>query len=174
MKLAKAALCVPLLFIFGAQTDQPANLHRTMKEVVAPQAQALWDVGNNAMDDEGKADASKIKAADWTKLAGAAQKMKDAATTLAGAKTIIAVAPGEKLQDDGTPGASSPVDIQNRIDGDRAAFNDHATKLAQISEEFLAAAKAHDGVKLTAASGRLDEVCEACHVQFWYPDQAGK
>jgi hypothetical protein len=176
MKPIKAALALPLLFLFSAQTagDLPVNLHETMKGVVAPQAQELWDVGNRAMDDEGKADASKIRTADWTKLAGAAQKMKDAAAKLANAQRIVTAAPGAKLQDDGTPGASTAQMIQTRIDGDRKAFADHAKQLELISEEFLAAAKGRDAVKLTAASGRMDEVCEACHVQYWYPDQAGK
>ena len=49
-----------------------------MKAIVAPQAQNLWDVGNQALDDDGNASAARLTASDWTKLAGAAQKMKAA------------------------------------------------------------------------------------------------
>jgi cytochrome c556 len=36
---------------------------------------------------------------------------------------------------------------------------------------LLAAAKNRDATKLMDAAGGLDQVCEACHIQFWYPEQ---
>jgi hypothetical protein len=88
------------LVIATAYAADPApaapNLHHLMKNVVAIQTQVIWDVGNNAQDDKGNPDASKMKAADWTKAAAAAGKVKEAAQTLAKAPHVMAAAPGER------------------------------------------------------------------------------
>jgi hypothetical protein len=174
MRLVGIALGIAAAAAAFGQSGQTLMLHPLMKDVVAPQAQVMWDVGNKAMDDDGKADASKLKPADWTALLAASQKMKDAASTVAAAQQIAVAPPGAKLQDEGAPGASTPKQIQGYIDANRGAFTDHAKKLAGVADDFYQAAKARDAVKLMDASSRLDEVCEACHTQFWYPEQTAK
>jgi cytochrome c556 len=179
MRFARIAAALTLAILAvdapGAQmpAGQPAQLHRTMKTIVAPMADALWAVGNDTMDDAGNADARRIKPADWAKLGSAAQAMKDAALGLANAPKVIAAMPGDKLQNDGAPGATTAAQIQGFIDADPQGFATHARELAAVSDEFLQSAKSHDAVKLTAASGRLDEVCESCHTRFWYPNEGG-
>ena len=32
-------------------------------------------------------------------------------------------------------------------------------------------AEAKDAAKLFEVSGALDQVCESCHMKFWYPEQ---
>lgn len=54
-----------------------------MKDVVAVQAQVVWDVSNEALDDQGNPDASKLAAGDWTKLMDAGRKVRQVAQTLA-------------------------------------------------------------------------------------------
>jgi len=142
-----------------------------MKETVAPQAQILWDIGNQALDDDGNASAAKMTAADWTKLAAAAQKMKTAAASMASAQKIAVVPAGMKLQDEGAPGQATSRQIQAFIDANPKDFADHARALADVSDGFLQAAASKDAKTLGDASARLDEVCEACHVKYWYPDQ---
>ena len=156
----------------GASEGSPLILHPLMKDSIAPAAQSLWDVGNRAMDDNGNPDASKLTPADWQTLAAAAGKMREAASALATAQTIAVTGPNMKLQDEGAPTASTPAQIQHFIDGDRKGFADHAHKLAAIADDIVRAAKTRDGATLGEATGRLDEVCEACHTLFWYPNQA--
>ena len=172
MRIARVAIAAALAILAAqAPGDRPVVLHPVMKNVVAPQANILWDVGNRAMDDDGKADASKIKPADWTGLAAASTAMKNAALQLANAPKVIIAGSGDTLQDGDAPGASTAAQMQSYIDADPKAFAAHARELADVSEEFLQAATARDAAKLTAASGRLDEVCESCHSRFWYPQQ---
>jgi cytochrome c556 len=131
----------------------------------------IWDVGNNAQNDQGDIDPAKLTAADWTKLVGAAGKVKRAAQSLAGAAHVTAAAAGQKLQDEGSPGAFKAADVQKVIDGQPKVMNAMAQALVSSMDEVLAAVAKHDGHKLADASGRLDEVCEACHKVFWYPNQ---
>jgi hypothetical protein len=148
------------------------NLHELMKNVVAIQTQVIWDVGNNAQDDSGNPDASKMKAADWAKVAGAAGKVRDAAQALAKAPHVMAAAPGQKIDGEGgTPGAFGAKEVQKVIDAKPKVFQAFAVQLTQSMEELIAASKAKDAKKLFDVSGRLDQECEGCHMQFWYPDE---
>ncbi len=174
MKLFLAPLGAAFLFVAAATqaADGPSIvLLDIMKGTVAPQAQILWDVGNRGMDDDGKADGSKLSAADWSKLSEAALAMKAASASMAAASKVTAVPPGGKLQNEGEPGSFSAAQVQAFIDADPKAFATHAQALAAVSEEFAEAAKTKDAAELMDASGKLDAVCEACHMQFWYPEQ---
>ena len=43
--------------------------------------------------------------------------------------------------------------------------------LRQTAQTMLSAIDAKDPTALVAAGGNLDEVCESCHMTFWYPNQ---
>jgi len=157
---------------YAADPAPPPNLHELMKNVVAIQAQVIWDVGNNAQDDKGNPDASKMKPADWAKVAGAAAKVKDAAQKLATAPKVMAAAPGQKIDGEGgTPGAFGAKEVQKVIDGKPKVFQAFALQLTKSMEELMTASKAKDAKTLFDVSGRLDQECEGCHMQFWYPDE---
>jgi hypothetical protein len=167
-----------VLVVASAYAADPApaapNLHNLMKTVVAVQTQVIWDVGNNAQDDKGNPDASKMKPADWTKVAAAAGKVKDAAQSLAKAPHVMAAAPGQKIDGEGgTPGAFGAKEVQKAIDANPKALQAFAAQLAGSMDELIAASKAKNAQKLFDVSGRLDQECEGCHIQFWYPDEKG-
>lgn len=150
----------------------PPNLHELMKNIVAVQAQVIWDVGNDAQDDNGNPDASKLKAADWAKLIGAAGKVKQASQKLATADHVLAAGPGQKIDGEGaTPEAFGARQVQGVIDAKPQVFKAFAVALSTSMDQVLAAGQAKDAAKLFDVSGRLDQVCEDCHLQFWYPNQ---
>lgn len=172
VKYGWVALGGLLTFVAAANAADPeVFLLPLMKGTVAPQAQILWDVGNKALDDEGNASSAKLTSEDWTKLSVAAQKMKLAATSIANAPKIIVTPAGMKLQDEGAPGQATAKQIQAFIDANPKDFADHARALVDVSDGFIKAAASKDAKILGDASARLDEVCEACHVKYWYPDQ---
>jgi hypothetical protein len=149
----------------------PPNLHDLMKSVVAVQTQVVWDVGNQAQDDHGNPDATKLKADDWSKIISAGGKVRQVAATLAQADHVVAVAPGTKLDDQTNPGALGAKEMQAAIDAEPAKFRALAQALSASMDQIVAAAKVKDAAKLFDVSGGLDQVCESCHMQFWYPEQ---
>lgn len=170
VRLGTALLGTALLFVAGAQAaDKPLFLLPLMKDVIAPQAQALWDVGNRAYDDDGTPDVSHLSAADWTKLTNAAKAMKAASQAMANAPGIHIAPAGAQLQDQDAPGQATAKQIQAFIDANPSDFADRARALVDVSDAFLKASQAKHVPTLADASGRLDEVCEACHVRYWYP-----
>ena len=157
---------------FAADPAPAPNLHELMKNVVAIQTQVIWDVGNNAQDDAGNPDAKKMKPADWTQVGTAAGKVRDAMQALAKAPHVMAAAPGQKIDGEGgTPGAFGAKDVQKVLDAKPKVFQAFAQQMIKSMDELVAASKAKDAKKLFDVSGRLDQECEVCHQQFWYPDE---
>jgi hypothetical protein len=169
LKRALLGLGAAFVLIAAAQASGgPAVVYTVMKDVVAPQADRLWDVGNRGMNDDGEPDASQLSAQDWEKLADAAGKMQAAANSLAITDGLTIVPPGVKIGEDG---GATAEQVQQYIARDPAGFARHARELADVSAGYLQAAATRDAVKLAAAAERMDVVCEACHAQYWYPEQ---
>jgi cytochrome c556 len=149
----------------------PPDLHELMKNIVAVQTQVIWDVGNKAQDDQGNPDASRLAAGDWSKIVDAGGKVRQVAQTLAQSDRFLAAAAGVKIDGEGNPGALNAQQVQAALDENPAAFRDLSKALAASMDQIIAAAKARDAAKLFDVSGALDQVCENCHVKFWYPEQ---
>lgn len=173
MKSTRLLLGCGLMFaIAGAGNTTPAapNLHELMKDVAA-QTQIIWDIGNRTMDDEGKPDPVKIAAADWMQILSASGKVSDAAKTLADAKHVVGAAAGQKIQGEGNPGSFSAKDVEKAIAANPRAFSAFARQLAASMDEITQAARKRDAAKAFDVAGQLDQVCEQCHLTFWYPEQ---
>jgi len=57
------------------------------------------------------------------------------------------------------------------IDENRSSFASFATALRTVGEQMLKAIDAKNPNDLMEAGAALDEVCESCHLKFWYPGQ---
>lgn len=77
--------------------------------------------------------------------------------------------PGQHLDDEGTPGNLSVDQAQVAIDANRDVFLGFAVALRNTAEQTLAAIDKRDVDAYLQAGGELDEVCEQCHLRFWYP-----
>lgn len=149
----------------------PADVHDLMKNVIALQTQVIWDIGNEAQDDQGNPDASKLTGADWNKIIDAAGKVRQASQTLARADHVIAAAPGVKIEGEGNEGVAGAKQVQAAIDKSPAEFRTLSQALATSMDQIVVAAKAKNAAKVFEVSGILDQVCEDCHTKFWYPAQ---
>ena len=61
--------------------------------------------------------------------------------------------------------------IQKRLAANPAALAAFAQSARTVALQLVDAIDKHDVQKLSDLGGSLDEVCEACHKTFWYPDQ---
>jgi hypothetical protein len=68
-------------------------------------------------------------------------------------------------------GALDSTDIQDLISTERATFNAFAAALREAGVTALSAIDARNPAFLTRAGGAIDQVCEGCHLTFWYPKQ---
>ena len=142
-----------------AEAAQALTVHQIMLGQVVPASNAVWAI-QEAPDDAG-----------WKAAADNAQKLVDAANTLVSGEHPL-LGPGETVQGGDAPGASTPAQIEDRI---RAAPDDwrkHAQAMQAASLQVIAAAGAKDLDRVMDAGNTLYDTCEACHQQFWHPEQA--
>ncbi|WP_404712616.1 hypothetical protein [Sphingomonas sp. MMS24-J13] len=141
-----------------------------MRGEMTVEAQHLTELGNQARNADGMPDASKLSAADWARVWRSADRLSRAASDLASPAQIDVVGSQARIETDGSAWASPANEIKRYIDRDRGGFADRARDLGHIAEQFKRAANTHDAGLLGESAARLDEVCEACHLRFWYPD----
>lgn len=173
MKFFAQAACVASLTIFGTALAADATkpvVQVLMQSKVNPMGLALWDITNPAIGADGNLDPKKISAANWARLLEIGKALEEAGRTLATSGGVLAALPGAKLQDEGTAaGASKAADVQRYLDAKPAVFRTHALALQKTGASVVTAATKKDLKILSDVSNGLDEVCEKCHVIFWYP-----
>jgi len=138
-----------------------------MQSEVDASADSIWD----AVETTTTASGDQIK---QPRTAGEWQDVRRNAIVLIEAANLLTV-PQRKLSTAPFPaeaaGALDSTAITERIASNRAVFNQYALTLRQTAQTMLAAIDAKDPKALVSAGGVLDEVCESCHMTFWYPNQ---
>lgn len=63
----------------------------------------------------------------------------------------------------------APDEIKAKVDGNKALWNGHAENLRAVGIEVMDIVRRKDTAALFIAGGKLDEACENCHLEYWYP-----
>ncbi len=171
-----------LLALAGCSAKPAPTINTSMKQVMAPQAQVVWDISSAAFNQKGDGlDASKISPTDWDQVEKAGQALSDRAALLAKAKHWVAAGPGEKIMGEeaaGIPAQQGPEweaadakKVQAFIDANPALFAQRARVLAEAGDTMVKAARGRDARLLYDVTSNLDEVCDGCHQKFWGTDE---
>ena len=103
------------------------------------------------------------------------QKVKMGAVTIAEGIELLKVPrpwtpPGDVNDSLGpNPPELSPSQIQAKVDKDPVLWIAKIQALRNVTLEVLDVVKKKDANALWQAGGDLDEACEACHLEYWYP-----
>ncbi len=175
-KLLLAALCAVCAGSAGhagtqgtpeSQARPYASLQEVMDGIVDPAADELWDSVETIVTREGEQVRQPHTAQEW-------QDVRRHAITLIEASNLL-VLDGRRVGAKPFPaeaaGALDSEQIQQRIAGNRVAFDLFARSLREAAQQALAAIDARNPAALVQAGGVLDGVCEGCHSSFWYPNQ---
>ncbi len=163
--LASGALA---LFAAGALAQSAAfDVRAAMQQRVNPAMLAIWEVSNNALDDEGAIDPAQMDEARWRAIAEAADQLAAASRDMAGAEAFLAAAPDNSEVGEGEIPMAA---VQQHLDRDPAAFRQMASALAQHADHVAMAARARDATAAGDMIGGTDAFCESCHAVFWYPE----
>lgn len=170
MKLSLAAGSAALAFFAATavgQTAAPLDVRAAMQQRVNPATLAIWDVGNNAMNDEGGIDPAQMDDAKWAQLAKAAGDLSAAGEAMASAGAYLAAAPDNTEVGEG----EVPMEaVQKHIDSDPKLFGQMAAAMAAHADKLSAAVEAKDAAAAGDLIAAMDGVCESCHARFWYPE----
>jgi hypothetical protein len=138
-----------------------------MQAEVDAAADNIWDAVETTISQSGEEDEQPRTTEEWVEVRHHAIVLIEAANllTVDHRKLSSAPFPAEAA------GALDSAEIEKRIAGNRRAFNQYALTLRHTAQTMLTAIDAHDPKALITIGGTLDEVCESCHMTFWYPNQ---
>lgn len=148
-----------------------ASVEEVMEFVVMPTAQRLWDSVAVNVTEEGIIEKYPKTDEEWAEVRGEALTLAEMANAL--------MIPGRATA---PPGSHSeypeeelePEQIEKLREENWGAWVAHAQVLHAAVMESIKAIDAKDKDALSNAGGTLDEACESCHLQFWYPPKEGE
>jgi hypothetical protein len=142
-----------------------------MKGIVDPSSKELWDSVGTESGPKGLVERSPKNDEEWAKLEGDALVLAEVANLLKMPGRHVALPEQANLKT--TPDAPelTPVQIEEKIAKDRAAWEKKADALQATAVKARAAAKAHDKDGLLNVGEEIDNACESCHLVYWYPDE---
>jgi hypothetical protein len=138
---------------------------------VDPSADAIWDAVGTDVSKAGTKENHPQTAKQWEELRNRALVLIEATNLLVMNGRHVAREGVQKLDDQGTPGNLSAEQSQQVIDANRSTFDGFATAMGVVGQQMLKAIDARNPQALMDAGAALDEVCESCHLKFWYPGQ---
>ena len=179
-RLCKIALSgAAVIMIAGCETTPPAaqatadgavDVRQAMIDGVNPAALAIWDVGNNAIDEQGQPDVSKLDVPALARLREAAQTLGTYAELMGEARVLKASGPdlvGGRLPEC----IASREQIQAAIDADPAGFRAYSKAMGAEADGILAAIQAGDRASVASRVASFDGACQSCHERYWYVNQ---
>ena len=153
----------------GISSDE-IDIRQAMVEGVNPAALGIWDVGNNAIDDDGMPDASRLDPVTLARLREAAQLLATYAALMAETPHLKAAGPdlvGGRVPE----GVASREQIQAAIDANPAGFRAYSRVMGQEAQAIIAAIESGDREAVANRVTSFDGACQSCHERYWYVNQ---
>ncbi len=144
-----------------------ATIQDLMLSMVDPAADRIWEAVATIETLDGTEERRPRTDEDWASLHIDAIRLVES--------TNLLLMSGRKVASTGTksenPGIElEPAEIQALIDEDPESWKDHTLDLYDAAKVMLDAINERDADKLFDNGGPLDEACEHCHRQYWYPE----
>jgi cytochrome c556 len=136
-----------------------ASVQELMQTLIDPAADGVWNAVETTTTRAGETVRQPQTPAQWRDVRLAAMSLVEGANALLAADRPVGL------------GALDSTQIGARIAARRSAFNAFATALRVAARTSLRAIEARDAPALVTAGGQIDQVCEGCHLAFWYPNQ---
>lgn len=147
-----------------------ASILELMQEMVDPIGDALFESVSVVITAQGSKETKPRTDAEWFKVRNDAIQLAEAGNLL---KIPRPVAPSKRI-----PGVSpempgpddlSPPQVEILLKKDRRAFEAFAQKLTDAALVALRAVDAKDADGMYEAGDAIDQACENCHLNYWYP-----
>ena len=178
MVLAAASLSAckeaPQKSVAVSQQGQPfvpdAGIKDIMADMIDPAADFLWESVSTDIDGKRVLEKRPSSPAEWAQVRRQAIILAESANLLMIEGRKVAKE-DEPLDDSGVDGNLSAGEAEKKISERRAEFISNAQALHYAGQAFVAAADSKDPKAMIDAGDTLDQVCEKCHLTFWYPGQ---
>jgi hypothetical protein len=145
-----------------------ATIKDLMQSVVDPNADVVWLSVTTVQSAKGTVDTAPKTDEEWKKVRHGAIALMEAANLLMVPGRHVAK-PGEKSE---TPGVElEPSEMEVLINKDVPAFRMRAKALHDAGYAALQAIDNKDAQKVFEVGDQIEQACENCHKQYWYPNE---
>ncbi len=153
----------------AATAQRPtAGIQDLMASIIDPAADFLWESVSTTVSSAGVEEKRPRTDEEWKEVRRQALILTESANLLLVPGRHVAKE-GQQLEDHGTPGNLTAAEAEQAIAADRQTFDAFALALHDVAATMLTAADERNADKLFANGEALDQICEDCHVKFWYP-----
>ncbi|HME13095.1 MAG TPA: hypothetical protein VKF79_09560 [Candidatus Acidoferrum sp.] len=164
-----------LIFCLSCAKPKPEAEYRpttTIKDlmngIVDPAADTIWNSVATTITTRGKVEKAPHTDEEWATVRGSAIQLLEASNLLQIPGRHVAK-PGQRNEQ----GIElQPEQIEALINQDRQAWITLAHGLHDAATQAVIAADAKDPTKVLESGEQLDNACEHCHQQYWYPRPA--
>jgi len=140
-----------------------------MESIVAPSADVLFDAVATDITAQGVNEKRPQNDEEWEVVEHNAVALVEAMNMIKMPGRIVA-RPGEKTKSEGPDAPElSAEEITAKINRNRPLFLKYANALQTQAIRALAIARKHDAQGLFDIGEDIDEACENCHLEYWYP-----
>jgi hypothetical protein len=148
-----------------------ASIQEMMAGIVDPAADGVWDVVGTTLTPKKVEEHQPRTDEEWREARLHALTLIEA-TNLLVMEGRRLVPPGGKILDEGSDGVLPTAEAQQRMDSQHQTFVQFALALREVGEKMLKEIDARNPAGMVEAGTEMDDVCESCHMTFWYPNQA--
>jgi hypothetical protein len=141
------------------------SVREVMTYIIDPVADYVWDAVSTDVTEKGVVETVPKTDEDWDMVMRGAVSLAEGANLL----KIRRKAAPEHDYVSKNPNELQPSEIDALIAKSPNVWNAYADALRNEALKIAEIAKARDASRLTQAGTDLDRVCEACHLQYWYP-----
>lgn len=147
-----------------------AGIQDIMRDMIDPAADFLWESVSTTETAQGVEEKMPRTDEEWAAVRRHALILAESANLLLIEGRHVA-REGKQLEDHGTPGNLTAAESDQAIKEDRATFVGFGQALHEVGVQFLEAAEERNPQAMLDAGEVMDQVCEGCHLKFWYPGQ---
>jgi cytochrome c556 len=148
-------------------SSDPYYVRHAMQAEVNPAIMAIWDVTNNAMNEEGGIEPALVDEAQWNALAQSSAVLESSGREMEAAPELRAAHPDNWA----TSEHEVTMDqVQAALDADPEGFRRFAAEFADHSARLRLAALARDAATTGELVAQMDATCASCHAQYWYAE----
>jgi cytochrome c556 len=144
------------------------SVKELMRDMLDPAADNIFDAVKIVYTTSGTVETSPKTEQDW-------EKIRIGAVTLAEGVYLLKIPrpfapPGDENNSKGPDATElSPAQITAKLEADPVLWNAKIEALRNVGLEVLEIVKQKKVDELWDAGHNLDQACESCHLQYWYP-----
>jgi hypothetical protein len=144
------------------------SVKELMRDMIDPASDFIFDAVKVEIGKTGTVETVPKTEKDW-------EKIRIGAVTLAEGVYLLKIPrpftpPGDQNNTSGEhPTELTPAQIQAKLEADPVLWNAKIEALRNVGLEVMEIVKKKDVKELWDAGDNLDQACESCHLQYWYP-----